>query len=223
MHLAGFDYRFEAARTSTPARTFLLLHGTGGDEHDLIPLGRMLDPDAALLSPRGQVLEHGAPRFFRRLAEGVFDLDDLHDRTTRLAEFIMRAAETHDLDPATILAIGFSNGANIAASLLLSHPGVLAGGILIRAMVPFEPAAAPSSGSAAAHRMQSAMQHRSAVLLSEGGHDPLVHTRQAERLSALLQEAGADVTLVWQNAGHQLVQGDVDAARRWLTELHARR
>src|SRR6187401_1497622 len=118
-------------------RTLLLLHGTGGNERDLIPLGRELDPNAALLSPRGKVLENGMPRFFRRLAEGMFDLDDLKARTSELASFIEAARKEYQLGP--VIALGFSNGANIAASLLLTQPDVLAGAILLRAMLPFEP------------------------------------------------------------------------------------
>ena len=120
-------------------RTLLLLHGTGGSENDLIPLGRELDPAAALLSPRGKVLENGYPRFFRRLAEGVFDLEDLKQRTDELADFVIGAAKHYRFDARKLVAIGYSNGANIAASILLRRPGVLPLAILLRAMVPFIP------------------------------------------------------------------------------------
>src|SRR5499433_2520532 len=124
-------------------RTLLLLHGTGGSERDLIPLGRELDPNASLLSPRGKVLENGMPRFFRRLAEGVFDLDDLRQRTHDLAAFVAAASEAYQFDPRRVIAVGYSNGANIAASLLLLHPETLAGAVLFHAMVPLIPEKLP--------------------------------------------------------------------------------
>lgn len=201
----GFVHRFEPARDPAmhQRRTLLLLHGTGGDENDLIPLGRALLPDAALLSPRGRVLEHGMPRFFRRLAEGVFDLDDLRRRAAELARFVAKAAQVYGFDPARVYAMGFSNGANIAAAVLLLHPATLAGGALFRAMVPLEPDAAPDLTG-------------KRVLLSEGRADPIVPVENAERLAALLRAGGADVSLVWQQAGHNLTQADVDAARAWF-------
>lgn len=184
-------------------RTLVLLHGTGGNENDLLPLGESLLPGAALLSIRGNVLEHGAPRFFRRLAEGVFDLDDLHRRTEELARFLLAAGPHYGFALGRAHAVGFSNGANVAASLLLSHPGTIAGGVLFRAMVPFEPASpAPLRGTA--------------VLLSEGRSDPLVPVDQAERLAAIFRESEADVTLEWQAGGHQLTPGDLRVAQHWL-------
>ena len=185
------------------APTLLLLHGTGGDENDLLPLARMVAPAAAVLSVRGNVLEQGMPRFFRRLSEGVFDLDDLRRRTVELAEFLAAAEERYRFTPATLYALGFSNGANIAASLLLTDPAALAGGILIRAMVPFEPEPAPDLSGRA-------------VLLSQGRNDPLIPAPRAQRLADILAAAGADVELAWQSGGHALTQGDVTVARRWL-------
>jgi predicted esterase len=187
------------------APTLVLLHGTGGDENDLIPLGRMLLPGAGLLSPRGNVSEQGAPRFFRRLAEGVFDLQDLATRTAELGDFIAAASARYGFAPQRTYAVGFSNGANIAASLLLTRPAVLAGGVLLRAMVPFEPQAPPD------------LTGRS-VLLSEGRADPLISSAQAERLATLFRDAGASVELAWQAGGHALAAGDVTVAQRWLSE-----
>src|SRR5437868_10373853 len=129
------DFIHEFAPGSS-ARTLLLLHGTGGNERDLIPLGHDLDPNASLLSPRGKVLENGMPRFFRRLAEGIFDLEDLQKRTHELADFVTSAAEHYKIDTQKIVAVGYSNGANIAASMLLLRPEVLSAAILFRAMVP---------------------------------------------------------------------------------------
>jgi predicted esterase len=165
----------------------------------------MLAPDASLLSPRGNVSEQGAPRFFRRLAEGVFDVEDLARRTVELGDFVEGAAERYGFSPDRLYAVGFSNGANVAASLLLTRPTLLAGGVLIRAMVPFEPMSPP------------ALDGR-AILLSQGTADPIVPRAQGERLAELFRSAGASVELVWQAGGHGLTNGDLVAAKRWLEE-----
>jgi predicted esterase len=189
--------------TEPGAPTLLLLHGTGGNEQDLLPIAEQLSPAAGVLSPRGSVLERGMPRFFRRLAEGVFDLEDLRRRTGELADFITASARQYGFAPQSVVAVGFSNGANIAASLLLLRPSVLAGAILFRAMVPLEPDV-------------PAVLTGTPVLLSNGRRDPIVPAAQAERLAALLREAGADVTVAWQPAGHELTENDITDARRWL-------
>lgn len=192
---------------ATPdAPTLLLLHGTGGNEHDLVPLAERLAPGAGVLSPRGKILEHGMPRFFRRLAEGVFDIEDLKQRTAELADFVASACHEYGLDATRIVAVGFSNGANIAASLLLLRPGTIGGAILFRAMVPLVPDPRPSIPG-------------TPVLLSNGRQDPLVSATETERLASLLRSAGADVTLVWQNAGHQLTEGDLAQAQQWVAAL----
>ena len=201
------EHRFVPGSPGEP-RTLLLLHGTGGNEDDLIPLGRTLLPGAALLSPRGQVLEHGMPRFFRRLSEGVFDEPDLRTRTAELAEFVAWAAATYGFDPRGVTAAGFSNGANIAASLLLLRPDVLAGAVLFRAMVPLMPATRPGLNGVR-------------VLIGAGRADPLVPVSDVERLAAMLEEGGAEVTLHWEHAGHQLTPGDIDVARAWLAPAGA--
>ena len=206
----GFVHRFVPAPGEPPSRlTLLLLHGTGGDESDLLDLGRSLSPGAALLSPRGRVLEHGAPRFFRRLAEGVFDLPDLHAQTAALAAFVGAAAGAYGFDPKHVVAVGFSNGANIAASLLLSHPGVLAGAVLLRPMVPFEPQVKPDLAGMP-------------VLIAAGLRDPIVPAAQTHRLADLLRGGGADVTVAPQPAGHGLVPGDLAAAREWVANVERR-
>lgn len=201
MNELSLTHQFEAGQPEQP--TLLLLHGTGGDENDLLPLGRALLPGAALLSPRGAVLERGQPRFFRRLAEGVFDLEDLHARTAELATFVRDAALRYHFDPRRVVAVGFSNGANIAASLMLSNTGVLAGGVLLRPMVPFEPQHRPHLAGIP-------------VLVSAGRSDPIVPTLLVERLAALLSEGGASVELLWQPGGHGLAKGDVEAASAFL-------
>jgi predicted esterase len=198
----GFVHRYVPARRAD-APTLLLLHGTGGNETDLLPLGEVLAPGAGLLSPRGQVREHGMPRFFRRLAEGVFDLDDLRFRTHELASFVAAAAAAYGFDPRRVIAVGYSHGANIAASLLLTQPGVLSGAVLFHAQVPLEPQEAPNLMDIP-------------VFLTGGRADPIVRPAETERLAALLREAGADVTLRWQPDGHSLSPREVDEARRWL-------
>ncbi len=200
----GFVHRFVPAQTSD-APTLLLLHGTGGDENDLLPVGRMLDERAALLSPRGKILEHGMPRFFRRLAEGVFDHEDLANRTHELAGFVERAVDEYGIDQRRLFAVGFSNGANIAASLLLTYPRLLAGAILLRAMVPFEPERVPAlSGTP--------------VYLAAGRSDQMVPPENTERLAQVLREAGADVTLDWQPGGHGIGPDEIQAARNWFAD-----
>jgi predicted esterase len=201
----GFTHQFESA-TDPTAPTLLLLHGTGGDENDLLPLGRAILPGAALLSPRGKVLENGMPRFFRRLAEGVFDQEDLTVRTRELAEFIDAASADYLVDRTRLFAVGFSNGANMAASVLLRFPDKLAGAILIRAMVPFVPKQIPD------------LQAKPVLLLS-GREDPIVPTDQAEQLAAIFKSAGADVTLHWEKASHGLTQGDLSTARDWMKRV----
>jgi len=200
----GFVHRFVPARTSD-APTLLLLHGTGGDENDLLPVGRMLDERTTLLSPRGKVLEHGMPRFFRRLAEGVFDHEDLMDRTHELAGFVDRAVDEYDIDQRRLFAVGFSNGANVAASLLLTYPRLLAGAILLRAMVPFEPDKTPDLS-------------RIPVYLAAGRSDQMVPPESTERLAQVLREAGADVTLDWQPGGHGIGPAEIQAARKWFAD-----
>ena len=203
MSESEFIHRFIPAPANPAVRTLLLLHGTGGDENDMIPLGRDLDPTAALLSPRGNVLENGMPRFFRRLAEGIFDEEDLIRRAHELADFVGTAAARYALDPKTLIAVGYSNGANIAAALLLLRPEVLSAAILFRAMVPLVPASLPNLAQAR-------------VLISSGDHDPIVPAENAQRLAAMLREAGANVTLRFEPAGHPLVVGDIEGAKEWL-------
>jgi len=185
------------------SRTLLLLHGTGGNERDLIPLGRELDPNAALLSPRGKVLENGMPRFFRRLAEGVFDLEDLKHRTHELSDFVIAAARHYGLASDQLVAVGYSNGANIAASMLLLRPEVLSAGVLFRAMVPLIPDKLPNLSSVR-------------VWIGAGDQDPIVPASETKDLVELLRRAGADVTIRFAKAGHGLTNDDLEAARHWL-------
>lgn len=183
--------------------TLLLLHGTGGDENDLLGLGRALLPSAGLLAPRGPVSENGMARFFRRLAEGVFDQDDLLRRTQDLATFVRQASDAYAFDPQRVIAVGFSNGANIAAAVLLRDPGVLAGAALFAPMVPLEPTERPDLS-------------RTPVFLGAGLHDPLVPRENATRLAQMLQDAGAEVRMHWHPGGHTLTPDTADAAAHWI-------
>ncbi len=198
----GYVHRYVPPEHES-AGTLLVLHGTGGDENDLLPLGPMLAPGWAVLSPRGPVLEHGMPRFFRRVSEGVFDLEDLARRTDDLSAFLGDAARAYHFDARRVVAAGFSNGANIAASVLLAHPGALRGAMLFAPMVPFEPAVLPDLRG-------------TVVFVGAGTRDAVAPPLQVERLVALLRNAGADVTLEWHEGGHELNAPLARAAKDWF-------
>ncbi|WPD19479.1 VOC family protein [Thermaerobacter composti] len=216
----GFIHRFvpapdEPADAASDGRgsrppVLLLLHGTGGDEHDLLPLGRYLAPRAALLSPRGRVLEDGMPRFFRRWAPGVLDRDDLLARAEQMAGFVAAAARRYGFDPRGLVAVGYSNGANLAAALLMARPGLLQGAVLLRPMdLPLDD---PPPGALAG----------TPVFVAAGRQDPVVPAEQTRSLAQRLEAAGARVTLHWAPTGHELDQGELEAARRWLEEVGRR-
>ena len=204
MQPLSYQHIFEPG-TDAAAPPLLLLHGTGGDEHDLLTTGRSLSPGSALLSPRGDVNEHGQLRFFRRLAEGIFDFADVDRRTHALADFIAAASPHYKFDPARLLAIGFSNGANIAASMLLLRPESLAAAILLRPMVVLD---LPQLPNLVGKRL----------LISSGTLDPIIPPDHPPRLAAIFRRAGASVTLHTYAAGHGLGPPDFAAARRWLSE-----
>src|ERR1035437_9271160 len=197
----GFTHRFfSAAAAAGTARTLLLLHGTGGDEDDLLDLGRAIDPDAALLSPRGKVIERGAPRFFRRLAEGVFDEADVIARAQELAAFIDAAASRYQIDVEQLVAVGYSNGANIAAAMMLLGVARFSKAIFLRAMVPLS-------------HPPAVQGHLAEVLISEGRFDPIATPDNGRHLEKLLRQTGATVDLVFQSSGHELTENDVATAR----------
>jgi Predicted esterase len=184
-------------------RTLLLLHGTGGNENDLLPLGRAIDPGAALLSPRGRVLENGSPRFFRRLAEGVFDEEDVVARAHELAEFVQYAIKTYSIDEHGLVAVGYSNGANIASAMLLLGVAKFRGAVLFRPMVPLSsPPILPLT--------------ETRVLLCGGDFDPIATAEQVNALAQLLRRRDAEVEVQMSQSGHELTQGDVATAREWL-------
>ncbi len=198
-----FKHIFLPGDPSLPA--LLLLHGTGGDENDLVDLGQAVSLGSAILSVRGKVLENGMPRFFRRLSEGVFDLEDLAYRTQELAVFTAEARRAYDLKQ-PLYALGFSNGANIAASLLLSRPDALSGAILLRAMVPFKPEALPDlSGKK--------------ILMLSGLMDQIIPAENSERLATMFRDAGAEITFKTKSAGHALVQSDLADMTAWMQSV----
>ncbi len=196
---ADDDTEVEAAYTA------LLLHGTGANQHDLVPLGRALAPGQPLLSPLGKVREQGMPRWFRRIEEGVFDEEDIRQRAAELADFLDEAASAYDLGPKGYLAIGFSNGANIASSLLLLHPGALRGAILIRAMTPLVPDELPDLTGVP-------------VYIASGRRDPLISEEDANQLASMLDEAGAEVTHRWSEGGHELGREELGPIKAWLED-----
>lgn len=203
--MAHFTYHhvFEPG-TDPAAPPLLLLHGTGGNENDLLRLGRAISPGSALLSPRGDVSEGGALRFFARLAEGVFDPKEITRRTHALGDFILAAAAHYKFDATKLIAVGFSNGANIAGTLLLLRPETLGGGALLRPMVVLEQSAV--AGSLTGKR----------VLLCHGSTDPLVPPDDPPRLAAFLRAGGADVKVQSIPASHALTSQDLAATKEWL-------
>jgi phospholipase/carboxylesterase len=200
--LDAYAHRFDPG-TGEGRPLLLLLHGTGGDENDLIPLGRMLAPGAPIVSPRGNVPENGMRRFFRRFPDGTFDLEDLERRTHELADWVGAAVAAHAPERPPVVAVGFSNGANIAAAMLLRRPDVLAGAVLLRVTLPFEPDTVPDLPGRR-------------IFMAEGRDDPYVRVPDAERLIAILEQAGAEVTVRWSGGGHGLNPADAGAAREWF-------
>ncbi len=201
----GFVHRFIPAEDGSDI-TLLLLHGTGGNEEDLIPLGRELATGAAILSPRGKVSEFGAPRFFRRLAEGVFDHEDLVFRTHELAEFVESAADEYGFDKTRLVAAGYSNGANITASLMLLHPGLVRAAVLFRSMVPFEPEVGPDLSGIP-------------VFMAAGSRDQMIPPDNTQALADMLEGSGAEVELRWRDTGHALAYEEVGEAKEWLAGI----
>jgi phospholipase/carboxylesterase len=205
----GFTHEFVAGPANgSPRRTLLLLHGTAGNECQLLNLGHSLDRDAALLSPRGKVLENGMPQFFRILPDGALDEVELVERANELAAFIDAAAERYGFDPCSVLPVGYSNGANMAAALLFLHAAAVRGAILLRPKLPLVPSVLPDLMC-------------KPVVIGAGNQDPLVPVSDTERLAGVLRRAGADVTVCYENSDHSLVDGDIECAIRWLARLEA--
>ncbi|RLQ96075.1 alpha/beta hydrolase [Falsibacillus albus] len=187
------------------APVLLLLHGTGGTEKDLLPIGSMLSPGSSVLSVRGNVSEHGMPRFFKRLAEGVFDEEDLIFRTRELNAFLLESSEKYGFDRGNLIAVGYSNGANIAGSLLFHYEDALKGAILFHPMVPRRGLKLPDLSGIR-------------TFIGAGENDPLIPVEETNELVRLLSGADADVEMHWERNGHQLSSGEIGAARKWLEE-----
>jgi predicted esterase len=199
----GFIHRFAPAEDLATGETLLVLHGTGGNENDLVGVGQAIAPGAAILSPRGKVLENGAPRFFKRLAEGVFDPKEVRSRAEELTRFIRAAITKYDLDASRIYALGYSNGANIASTVMFIEPRLLQGAMLLRPMLVYEPEQRGDLSS-------------SGVFISAGRMDPIVPMSSVERLAEIFELSHAEVTLKWQVAGHNLLPREVREAADWL-------
>lgn len=193
--------------TNADAPVLLLLHGTGGNEEDLVPLGSLISPESSILSVRGNVLENGMPRFFRRLAEGVFDEDDLKFRTKELHDFLDEAAGKYDFDRNNVVAVGYSNGANIAGSLLFHYEESLRGAVLHHPMVPLKGIQLPDLNGVN-------------VFIGAGKNDPICPPQETEELEHLLKEAGAEVETHWENYGHQLTQPEAERAAAWFQKYY---
>lgn len=204
----GFIHQFVPSSGGDDGICLLLLHGTGGDESSLIPLASPIAPGAAILSPRGKISEDGMPRFFRRLAEGVFDQDDLRVQTAALAEFIESASHKYSIRAERIIAVGYSNGANIASSLMLTRPDLLHAAVLFRPMVPFVPQLSPDLSGVR-------------VLVGAARRDPIVTQAETARLVKIFEDAGAHVAVNWYRGGHELSQDDVDGAASWVSDWRA--
>ena len=191
--------------TNSTKPTLLLLHGTGGDESSLLSLARIIDPEASILSLRGGVLENDMPRFFRRLSEGVFDEEDLIFRTEELHNYLDEAAHIYNFDRQNVLAVGYSNGANIAASLLFHYQNALKGAILHHPMVPRRGIALPDVS-------------KTSIFITAGTNDPICPAKETKELESLLKEAGAKVDLHWTNNGHQLTITEAHLAAKWYSK-----
>jgi len=193
--------------TNKTAPVLLLLHGTGGTERDLLSIAKHVDAEASILSVRGNVLENGMPRFFKRLAEGVFDIEDLKLRTKELNEFVDQAAEQYSFDRSKVVAIGYSNGANIAASLMFHYKDALMGAILHHPMVPLRGLELPDLSD-------------KQVFIAAGENDPICAPKETKELNELLEGAGASVELLWERYGHQLSRSEIEAAKAWYTKTY---
>jgi phospholipase/carboxylesterase len=204
MSTLRFVHRFIPSGSKGHSLTLLALHGTGGDENNMLPLSQQLDPNASVLSPRGKILENGMPRFFRRFVEGVFDVEDLKKRTVELADFVLAATKEYGFDGRRVVALGYSNGANIAASMLLLRPEILAGALLFRVTLPLSPESSPHLAS----------KH---IFISAGNYDQMIPRSGTERLIDILRKSGADVEVHWQESDHGLTAKDIKDAKSWLT------
>jgi predicted esterase len=203
--MSDFIHQFLSGTTET---TVLALHGTGGNENDLVSLAQTIFPGANVLSPRGNISENGANRFFRRFAEGIFDLENLREETEKLANFVIQSSQRYGFAANDVIALGYSNGANIAASVLLSRPEILRGAILLRAMTPFEPQIYPEL-------------RKKPIFLAAGLDDSIVGNENVLNLAQIFNSAEADVTLHFSVADHSLRHEEIEAAQQFVAQKFA--
>jgi phospholipase/carboxylesterase len=196
-------HKYIPSKDSSNHYTLLLLHGTGGNENSLIPISEIILPGAAVISLRGNTIENGMPRFFRRISEGVFDLEDLKVRTKELAKFIEDSSMKYGINSNNVVAVGYSNGANIALSVILSHPGLISKAVLYHPMIPFVPASSPDlSGTN--------------ILITAGTNDPIVDSEETNNLYAMLKSYGANIEIYWHDIGHNLTREEISRTKEFL-------
>lgn len=198
-------HKYIPSKDPSNRNTLLLLHGTGGNESSLIPISEIILPDAAVISPRGNVVENGMPRFFRRISEGVFDLEDLKLRTQELASFIKATAKTYKIESNDIVAVGYSNGANIASSVILTYPDLISQAVLYHPMIPFAPTSPPDLTD-------------TKILITAGTNDPIVSSNGTNDLKVMFESCGADVDIYWHDMGHNLTDEELNITRKFLSE-----
>lgn len=196
----SFVYRYLPGTGEDP-RTAIVFHGTGGDENSLVPFAQSLMPGAAILSLRGRVDENGMPRFFRRFAEGAFDYDSIRIESDAVAEFLKQASVDYGIDLETAVGVGYSNGANIAWSTLLRHPGSFGTLVLFRPMVTLD-----DSSDLTGKR----------IFVGTAEQDPIVPIENVQRLIEQMKSCGAQVEVSWHPGGHQLTRGEITLASSWL-------
>jgi phospholipase/carboxylesterase/glyoxalase family protein len=201
----NFKHKYVPSSDPPKGKTVLLLHGTGGNEESLIPIVEMVLPDAAILSPRGQIMENGMPRFFRRIAEGVFDLEDLKFQTQELAIFIEAASKTYGIESNEVIALGYSNGANIASSVMLTYPELISKAALFHPMIPFVPENPPDLSN-------------TGILITAGTNDPIVSREETLELNNMFQDYGAEVEIFWHDSEHNLTREELDKTKNFLSE-----
>ena len=199
----GLTHKYIPSSNTSNHNTLLLLHGTGGNEDSLIPISEIILPGAVVLSPRGNILENGMPRFFRRIAEGVFDMQDLKERTNELARFIEGSAKIYDFETDNLIAVGYSNGANIALSVILTFPGLFSKAVLFHPMIPFVPTTTPDLSN-------------TSILITAGTNDPIVDSDETNDLYTLLQSYGANLEIYWHEMGHNLTRDELSRTVEFL-------
>lgn len=196
------SHRHIFEKGTSPKKVIVLLHGTGGNEHDLLNIGRHIDSEASLLGVRGNVVEAGMPRYFKRLAEGVFDEEDLFLRAQELYDFLKDSLEHFAPERELVTVVGYSNGANIAATVMLKHRSIFDKVILFHAMVPYR-------------NQDMQVLKESTIFVGAGKNDPIIPKNETEELIEVLRKQGASVTEKWYEFGHQLTMDEINDAREW--------